>query len=160
MSDCRSSTGHPLPLGCRHGKAVSLLPPLSLPLARPYPYAILTYRAPLGTQAMNSLLRKSSLVTRGALRCLPAPATHRLDDRQTRMFAGREEQNAHNFGTEPHAPFSHITRRGCQGTSANKLAFQSSAMRVMLSMPNFHTRARWHSLVFFALKIRSESTRI
>ena len=35
-------------------------------------------------------------------------------------------------------------------------------MRVMLSMPNFHTRAlaRWHSLVLFALKIRSESTRI
>ena len=109
---------------------------------------------------MNSLLRKSSLVTRGALRCLPAPATHRLDDRQTKMFAGRDEQNTHNFGTEPHAPFSHITRRGCQGTSANKLAFQSSAMRVMLSMPNFHTRARWHSLVLFALKIRSESTRI
>ena len=155
MSDCRSSTGHPLPLGCRHGKAVSLLPPLSLPLARPYPYAIaiLTYRAPLGTQAMNSLLRKSSLVTRGALRCLPAPATHRLDDRQTRMFAGREEQNAHNFGTEPHAPFSHITRRGCQGTSANKLAFQSSAMRVMLSMPKFHTRALAlvGTLLFFSL---------
>ena len=82
-------------------------PPSPLPPSRTCPCAILTYRAPLGTQAMNSLLRKSSLVTRGALRCLPAPATHRLDDRQTRMFAGRDEQNAHNFGTEPHAPSSH-----------------------------------------------------